>query len=70
MCFCTLEHILLLMFAFLFCYKLNYFNENKKISWLLVFSPLFFQCFMAMMISIWCIRHDKTFEVIFGLQFF
>uniref|UniRef100_A0A915EFY8 Uncharacterized protein n=1 Tax=Ditylenchus dipsaci TaxID=166011 RepID=A0A915EFY8_9BILA len=58
MCFCTLEHILLLC-----CYKLHYRDVMEgELSWLLVFSPLFFQSFMAMIISVWCIRHDKTFE--------
>jgi len=62
----TLEHILLLTFELLLCFKLENPNgeiEGVQLSWVLVFSPLFIQSFVAMVISIWCIRNDKLFEV-------
>lgn len=67
MCFCTLEHILIVMFELLFCYKLSHIqsSESEHLTWILIFSPLFAQCFMAMIVSVWCIRNEKTFEVIF-----
>ncbi|KAI1724905.1 transmembrane fragile-X-F protein [Ditylenchus destructor] len=67
MCFCTLEHILLLMFDLLCCYKLHNKDniDGEQLSWLLVFSPLFVQSFIAMIIAVWSIRHDKAFEVCF-----
>ncbi|KAH7729588.1 Transmembrane Fragile-X-F-associated protein [Aphelenchoides avenae] len=64
MCFCTLEHILLVMFQLLCCYKLEFAEtpDGKQMSWLVVCTPLFVQSFMAMIVSVWSIRHDKTFE--------
>lgn len=65
MCFCTLEHILLAMFLLLCCYKLEFADtpDGQQMSWLVVCTPLFVQSFMAMIVSVWSIRHDKTFEV-------
>jgi len=64
MCFQSLEHALILMFQLLLYYKLEHTEsaEYVRLTWLLVFSPLFAECFAAMIISTWCIRHDRSFE--------
>lgn len=65
MCFQTLEHVLLLIFQLLVYLKIEYYShvDKEQLTWLLVFTPLFVQSFMAMIIAIWCIRHEKSFEV-------
>uniref|UniRef100_A0A7E4V1V1 Transmembrane protein 185B n=1 Tax=Panagrellus redivivus TaxID=6233 RepID=A0A7E4V1V1_PANRE len=64
MFFCFLEHIILIMFQVLVCYKLEMGDsaEGVAVSWLVVFIPLFAESFLAMIVSVWSIRHDKTFE--------
>ncbi|KAF7639884.1 hypothetical protein Mgra_00000805 [Meloidogyne graminicola] len=67
MCFQTIEHILLVMFQILILIKIEYYQYVKdqiQLSWLLVFSPLFAQSFMAMFVAIWCLRHEKPYEVL------
>jgi hypothetical protein len=70
MCFQTLEHILIILFQVLVLIKIEYYQyikEQIQLNWLLVFSPLFVQSFMAMIIAIWCMRHEKSFEVFLNL---
>lgn len=73
MCFQTIEHILLVMFQILILIKIEYYQYVKdqiQLSWLLVFSPLFAQSFMAMIVAIWCLRHEKPYEVFCEILFF
>jgi hypothetical protein len=72
MCFQTLEHILLMMFQILVYMKLEHYytgKEKAELTWVLVFAPLFVESFMAMIIAIWCIRHEKPFEVNYKLKY-
>uniref|UniRef100_A0A914KMP7 Uncharacterized protein n=1 Tax=Meloidogyne incognita TaxID=6306 RepID=A0A914KMP7_MELIC len=65
MCFQTVEHILILMFQVLVLIKIeyhHYLKEQIQLTWLLVFSPLFLLSFIAMIIAIWCMRHEKPYE--------
>uniref|UniRef100_A0A1I8AYN7 XK-related protein n=1 Tax=Meloidogyne hapla TaxID=6305 RepID=A0A1I8AYN7_MELHA len=67
MCFQTVEHILIVMFQVLVLMKIEYYQylkEQIQLSWLLVFSPLFLESFIAMIIAIWCMRHEKPYEVL------
>uniref|UniRef100_A0AC34RG35 Uncharacterized protein n=1 Tax=Panagrolaimus sp. JU765 TaxID=591449 RepID=A0AC34RG35_9BILA len=40
---------------------------DKQLSWLLLFSPLFILSFFCMIVAVWAIRHDRTFD--FELMF-
>ncbi|KAI6229429.1 J domain-containing protein [Aphelenchoides besseyi] len=65
MCLCMIQHLLLVAFEVLCCYKLEFINEEtpgEDISWCFVFTPLFIQSLFAMVVSVYCIRHDKSFE--------
>jgi hypothetical protein len=44
-------------------------KEKAELTWVLVFAPLFVESFMAMIIAIWCIRHEKPFEVNYKLKY-
>jgi hypothetical protein len=64
MCLCMLEHLVLISFEILSCYKLEYVTpEMHEFSWCFVFTPLFLESLIAMVISVYCIRHEKPFEV-------
>ncbi|KAI6201982.1 hypothetical protein M3Y96_00900100 [Aphelenchoides besseyi] len=70
MCLCMIQHLLLVAFEVLCCYKLEFINEEtpgEDISWCFVFTPLFIQSLFAMLVSVYCVRHDKSFE--FGMFF-
>lgn len=54
------EHLLLLMFELLVCYKLDAIGN---ILWLFVFIPLFFESLLSILVCIWSLRREKSFEV-------
>jgi hypothetical protein len=64
MAFSFIEHCILTGFLLLCSYKLDLGDsfEGKQLSWFVVFTPLFILSFVSMVISVWSIRHDKTFE--------
>ncbi|KAI6233816.1 hypothetical protein M3Y99_00872900 [Aphelenchoides fujianensis] len=64
MCLCTIQHLLLAAFEVLCCYKLEFLADevHSEVSWCFVFTPLFIQSLFAMIVSVYCIRHDKSFE--------
>uniref|UniRef100_A0AC34GVF1 J domain-containing protein n=1 Tax=Panagrolaimus sp. ES5 TaxID=591445 RepID=A0AC34GVF1_9BILA len=64
MVFSFMEHCILTGFLLLCSYKLDLGDsfEGKQLSWFVVFTPLFILSFVSMVISVWSIRHDKTFE--------
>uniref|UniRef100_A0A183U6J1 XK-related protein n=1 Tax=Toxocara canis TaxID=6265 RepID=A0A183U6J1_TOXCA len=59
---CTGEHALLSMFEVLACYKLQSAPPLEELPWLLVFAPLFALSLLSIVVAIWAIRHDKSFE--------
>lgn len=63
LCFC--EHCLLTGFALFCSFKLEIQGSqiDKQLSWLLLFSPLFILSFFCMIVAVWAIRHDRTFDV-------
>ncbi|MFH4982399.1 hypothetical protein AB6A40_009108 [Gnathostoma spinigerum] len=63
MIMCTCEHVLLFMFEALCCYKLQSEASFDVLPWLLVFAPLFALCLLSIVVAIWSIRHDKSFEM-------
>lgn len=65
MCLCVLEHFALLGFELMCCYKLEFLSDDlqQEFSWCFVFTPLFVESLLAMVVSVYCIRHEKTFEV-------
>ncbi|GMS95684.1 hypothetical protein PENTCL1PPCAC_17859, partial [Pristionchus entomophagus] len=68
MLYTTAQHLLLCLFEYLLMVKLE--DVSKPVAerrlgdllWTIVFSPLFIQCCLAILISIWAIRRDKGFE--------
>lgn len=63
MILCTGEHALLCMFEALACYKLQSEATIDELPWLLVFAPLFALSLLSIIVAIWAIRHDKSFEL-------
>uniref|UniRef100_A0A914ZIX1 Rab-like protein 3 n=2 Tax=Parascaris univalens TaxID=6257 RepID=A0A914ZIX1_PARUN len=59
---CAGEHSLLTMFEVLVCYKLQSQLSLDELPWLLVFAPLFTLSLLSIVIAVWAIRHDKSFE--------
>lgn len=55
--------VLLLMFEVLVCDKL----ENNRHWWILVFVPLIFISIISVVVCIWAAKHDRSFEVKYGL---
>lgn len=51
--------VLLLMFEVLVCDKL----ENKRHWWILVFVPLIFISIISVVVCIWAVKHDRSFEL-------
>ncbi|KHJ46343.1 hypothetical protein D918_03396 [Trichuris suis] len=71
MVFSSLEHLLLLIFEVMVCFKLQL---NYPISWAITFVPLLSESILAMAICVWCIRRGRSFafEIMFSanvLQF-
>ncbi|GMR47988.1 hypothetical protein PMAYCL1PPCAC_18183, partial [Pristionchus mayeri] len=68
MLYTTAEHLILCVFEYLLMVKLDDISkppaerELGNILWTIVFAPLFIQCCLAILISIWAIRRDKSFE--------
>uniref|UniRef100_A0A914XAS8 Transmembrane protein 185A n=1 Tax=Plectus sambesii TaxID=2011161 RepID=A0A914XAS8_9BILA len=62
------EHMLLLTFELLACYKLEIEpiqalpDHQTQPMWIIVFVPLFFECTISIVICIWSVRQDKSFE--------
>lgn len=52
-------HLILLMFDLLVCDKL----ESGRHLWILVFIPLIFISIVSIAVSIWAVKHDRSFEV-------
>ncbi|CAH0549037.1 unnamed protein product [Brassicogethes aeneus] len=52
-------HLILLMFELLVCDKL----ESSRHLWTLVFIPLIFISIVSIAISIWAVKHDRSFEL-------
>lgn len=61
--FCAGEHALLFMFEGLTCYKLQSEASFRELPWLLVFAPLLALSLLSIIIAIWAIRHDRSFEL-------
>lgn len=51
--------LLLFMFELLICDKL----ENKRHLWILVFIPLIFISVISILVCIWAVKHDRSFEL-------
>jgi len=58
-------HLLLLFFEVLACDKL----ESYRHIWVLVFLPLFFLSIVCIAVSIWSLKHERSFEVLFKKLF-
>lgn len=65
MCLCLFEHLILIAFEILCCYKLEFLDKDlqHEFSWCFVFTPLFVESLLAMIVSVYCIRHERSFEV-------
>lgn len=50
------------MFELLVCYKLD---AEGNILWLFVFIPLFFESLLSILVCVWSLRREKSFEVNF-----
>lgn len=63
MVLCTGEHALLTLFEALCCYKLQTNATVDQLPWLLVFAPIFALSLLSVVVAVWAIRNDKSFEV-------
>ena len=61
MVICVGLHLLLLMFELLACDKLE--NNRPHVLWILVFIPLIFMSIVSIGISVWAVKHERSFEV-------
>ena len=52
-------HVLLLLFEMLLCININ----EQKLSWILVFSPIYMISPLSIMFCIWELRHERSVEV-------
>ncbi|CAJ0564984.1 unnamed protein product, partial [Mesorhabditis spiculigera] len=59
----TIEHLILTAFEVLVYFKVQYAMEDVYFSWIFVFMPIFLLSIVAILVSIWAIRHDKPFEL-------
>ncbi|VDN92716.1 unnamed protein product [Brugia pahangi] len=64
MILCTGEHGLLILFEVLCCHKLQANATVDELPWLLVFVPIFALSLLSVVVAIWAIRNDKSFEVV------
>lgn len=58
-------HLILLMFELLVCDQLT----TARHYWILVFIPLIFISIVSIAICIWCVKHDRSYEVIINISF-
>ncbi|VDO34608.1 unnamed protein product [Onchocerca flexuosa] len=63
MILCTGEHGLLTLFGVLCCHKLQTNATIDELPWLLVFVPIFALSLLSVVVAIWAIRNDKSFEL-------
>ncbi|EFO25757.1 hypothetical protein LOAG_02730 [Loa loa] len=63
MILCTGEHGLLTLFGMLCCHKLQTNATVDELPWLLVFVPIFALSLLSVVVAIWAIRNDKSFEL-------
>ncbi|VDM21524.1 unnamed protein product [Wuchereria bancrofti] len=63
MILCTGEHGLLILFEVLCCHKLQANATVDELPWLLVFVPIFALSLLSVVVAIWAIRNDKSFEL-------
>ncbi|CAD5224239.1 unnamed protein product [Bursaphelenchus xylophilus] len=62
MCLTTIQHLFLIAFAVLCVYKLEFAPNDKEFTWSLACLPLFIESIVAMVIAVWSVRNDRTFE--------
>uniref|UniRef100_A0A0R3RS55 Transmembrane protein 185B n=1 Tax=Elaeophora elaphi TaxID=1147741 RepID=A0A0R3RS55_9BILA len=63
MILCTGEHGLLTLFGVLCCHKLQTNATVDELPWLLVFVPIFALSLLSVVVAVWAIRNDKSFEL-------
>ncbi|CAG9538716.1 unnamed protein product [Cercopithifilaria johnstoni] len=63
MILCTGEHGLLTLFGVLCCHKLQTNATIDELPWLLVFVPIFALSLLSVVVAVWAIRNDKSFEL-------
>lgn len=62
----TALHLLLVLFEILICVKLEYSAANvssESFPWVLVFVPLMFISLLSILLCLWAIKNDRSFEV-------
>ncbi|VDM94997.1 unnamed protein product [Thelazia callipaeda] len=63
MIMCTGEHGLLALFEVLCCYKLQSNAKVDELPWLLIFAPIFALSLLSVVVAVWAIRNNKSFEL-------